>query len=57
MVLVKTDEVYAAEAALKDAERFLSDEIDYKRPDWKIKDARKAVDAAKKQLHTAERRR
>jgi hypothetical protein len=55
--VVKSDEVYAAEARLKDAERKLEEEIRYKRPEWKVSDARREVDAAKRILHEAQRRR
>jgi hypothetical protein len=55
--LAKTDEVYAAEEAVKDAERELDLLIRHRKEDWKIKDARKEVDKAKGQLRTAERRR
>lgn len=54
--MVKSDEFYAAQTALKDAERELASEIRHGRPDYKIDKARKAVDAAASQYRKAERR-
>ena len=53
--LAKSDAYYEAKDRLDRAERHLSDEIKYDRPEWKIKDARKDVESAKRILAQAER--